>query len=140
MQRGVGDVFHALHERNQRVAVLGPAGGKSHAAVANHCGGHALLGAWPKPFIPGRLTVKVGMHIHKARRHQQSVGIDLLRGDAQVLADGGDAPVAQAEVCGVSGGAGAVHDAAVADQQVELLHVSVSLRFWCAVEPAAAFH
>jgi hypothetical protein len=27
----------------------------------------------------------------------------LLRGDAQVLADGGDAPVAHAEVCAVSG-------------------------------------
>jgi len=80
------------------------------------------------------------VHVHKARCHQQSFGIDLLRGVAQLLADGGDAPVAHSEVRAVNRGPGAVHDAAVADQQVELLHRSVSLRFWCAAEPAAAFH
>ena len=122
MQGGVGNVFHALHQRNQRVAVIGATGGKAHAAIAHDGGGHALLRGGPQAFIPGGLPVKVRVHIDKAGGDDQTCGINGLAGATkaffQVTAYGGNTPVFDRNIGHISGGSRSVHQLAIADQYI----------------------
>ena len=58
-------------------------------------------------------------HVDEARRHDHAVRVDGALGLRRAQkADGGDASVANADVAGVPGRAGAVDDVAVADDEI----------------------
>ena len=51
---------------------------KTHAAVAHHHGGNAVVTRWRHAIRPGRLSVVVGVNIDEARSDQCTVGADFL--------------------------------------------------------------
>ena len=123
----LGHVFNALHELDQDLALIGLAGRKPDAAIAHHHRGHAVAGRRRKPMLPGGLTVEVGVNVDKARGHQQALGIDLLKGRATDLADGGNAAVLDRDVGDARLAAKAVMDGAAADDQVVVGHKCLPL-------------
>ena len=116
----LGDVFHALHDLDQRVAVLGPAGREAHAAIAHQHRRHAMAGGGREAVVPGHLPVIVRVDVDEARRHREPPGVDLLAPRAGDLADGRDPPVLHRDVCFARLCAGAVEHGAVAHDEIEL--------------------
>ncbi len=128
MQRGAGDVLHVLHHRDQRIVRLGRglAGRETHAAVAHHHRGDAVVGRGHQQGIPGGLPVEVRVHVDPARRDQLAGGIDLAPPAPRDATDRGDASALHRDIARESRRARAVDDAAVADHQV-VFHVPVPL-------------
>ena len=118
----LGHVFHAFHELDQDLALIGLAGRKADAAIAHDHRGHAMAGRRRKTMLPGGLSVEVGVHVDKARGHQQTLGIDFFACCSADRADGGNAAVLDGDVCDARLAAKAVMDGAAADDQIEFGH------------------
>ena len=68
--------------------------------------------------IPEHLCVHVGVPVDEPWGNHVPFGIDSLPGPLGDAPDGGDAAALDAHIGGEAGGAGAVHDRAVLDDQV----------------------
>jgi hypothetical protein len=118
----VAVVQHAPDQR-QQVAVAGEIGRRRAAAVAGDDGGDALLEQRRQHLGVIGLRhhpVAVRVHVDEARRNHLAGAVERPRGaGAGEVADGGDAPVANADRAGDAGAAGAVEDGAVGEEQAE---------------------
>ena len=121
------NVFHAFHELDQDLALIGLARRETDAAIAHDHRGHAVAGRRRKPMLPGGLSIEVGVNVDKARGHQQAGGIDLFAGRAADRADGGDAAVLDGDVDDARLAAQAVMDGTAADDQIEFGHECLPL-------------
>jgi hypothetical protein len=117
-QDDLGDVFHALHQAHQHVALIGMAGCEADPAIAEQDGGDAIPGGWREAGAPGRLGVVVGVHIDETWSDQLAFCVDLGGADGQGSADRGDTVAGDGDVGPERVAAAAVHDGAVADDEV----------------------
>src|SRR4029078_13199590 len=62
-------------------------GREADTAIAEKDRGDAVPGRGRQLAVPGRLTVVVGVHIHPARRYQQTIGVDIALRRAGLAAD-----------------------------------------------------
>ena len=90
VERGAGDVLHALHELDEPVVVGGPHRREADAAVAGHDGGDAVPRRRDEAVVPGGLAVVVHVDVDEARGDEQAVGVELLGGAAVDAPDLGD--------------------------------------------------
>jgi hypothetical protein len=97
-QHRKGDVLHPLHQSDQSVVVLWPAGGEAHAAIAHYRRGHPVPGRRLHPLVPGRLAVVVGVDVDEAGRHDQAARVDLLGARPRDRAHRGDAALLDRDV------------------------------------------
>ena len=74
--------------------------------------------------IPGDLGVQVRVDVHESGCHDLAGGVDLAPAFAVSLAHGDDAVALHGDVAVAAGCAGAVHQGAVADDQV-VCHVEI---------------
>ena len=93
------DVFDALHQRDQRVAITAPTGAQNQRhscrrrAWSHHGPPTAKIG------IPGQLTIVVGVQIDKARRDPGAFSIDYALGRfAAQITDGCDVLTANRDI------------------------------------------
>jgi hypothetical protein len=94
---------------------------QADAAVADHHRGDALARLRRHRRIGEQQPVVVRVHVDEARRDGAAVAGRPRLGIGRVeAADGGDAAAGERDVAVVAGGAGAVEDHCVAQQQVEL--------------------
>ena len=118
VQGGTRNIFHALHQADQPVALFGFAGREADTAIAGDDSGNAVAGGGREVGIPGHLAVKVRMNVDESRGDDLAAGVDLL---ARLTLDGahrGDTAVLHGDVGVYRAGAGAIVDAAVADDEV----------------------
>src|ERR1700719_856466 len=83
---GAGNVLDALHQLDERLTILRPAGRKPDAAVADDDGRDAMIGRRCDSIRPDQLAVIMGVDIDKTRGDQQPLGLYLLRTTALDLA------------------------------------------------------
>src|SRR5690348_4938429 len=67
--------------------MFAPNGRKADTTIAEKDRGHAVPGRGRQLAVPGRLAVVVGVHIHPARRYQQTIGVDIALCGAGLAAD-----------------------------------------------------
>ena len=132
-QHGAGDVFHALHDADEPVALVGMHRRETDPAIAHDDAGHTVVGGRAEVRVPGHLAVVVRVHVDPAGRHDRAAGVDLAPGGTELAADLGDAAVGDAEVAGEARLAAAVDERAAANDGVE--HVG-SLGVVSEVSPA----
>ncbi len=122
VQRGAGDVLHALHERDQPLPLVRPDRGKAHAAVAHHHGRDTLPRRRRDQRVPGGLPVVVRVDVDPAGRHQEPVGVELVPAGCRQRADLGDAPVVDGHVGAAQGGPRAVGHGPAPDHDLVARH------------------
>jgi len=115
-----GDVLDALHDLDQGVAVLRPAGRKTDAAIAHQHGGHAVPRGGREAIVPGHLPVIVRVDIDESRRYRQAPGVDLGAPGAGNAAHGGDPAILHGDISLAGLATRAVEHRAAAHHQVEL--------------------
>jgi hypothetical protein len=118
VQRGAGDVFHALHQRDQRVPVCRAARRETDAAVAHDGGGHAMAGRGLHVLVPADLAVVVGVDVEEAGGDERTVCIDGPAGRSGDAADFGDAATGDGDVGREGRGACAIDDGSAANDEV----------------------
>jgi hypothetical protein len=121
-QHDAGDVLDTLHQLDEPVVVLVVDGGEADAAVADDDGGDAVPRRGDHALAPRGLAVVVGVDVDEAGRYQQPVGVDGAGGGAVDPTHLGDDAVADRDVGGAGGGAGAVEDGPAPDDQLVLAH------------------
>ena len=105
-QGGAGDVLDALHQADQPLVAVGVGRGEPDTAVAGDQRGDTVPAARGEHLVPRGLAVVVGVDVDPPRRDQQTVGVDGAgRGLAAVVADAGDASVADTVTSAVRAGA-----------------------------------
>ena len=125
-ERGAGNVLDAFHQADQPVFATGPHRREADAAVAGHDGGHAVPAGRLEQGVPADLAVVVGVDVDKAGRDDLSGGVDGLGGIAFQRRTAGcatpdldDLAVFDGDVGIESVCAGAVHDGAAGDFEIE---------------------
>ena len=79
VQRGAGNVLHALHELDQELVAVAAHRRESDAAVAEHRGGDSVPARRREQRVPRDLAVEVGVRVDEPRGDEQPVGVDLPR-------------------------------------------------------------
>jgi hypothetical protein len=120
VQRGAGDVLHALHELDEEALAAGAHRREAHAAVPHHHGGDAVPARRRQLGVPGDLAVVVGVDVDPAGCDNEAVGVELAVAALGDTADLGDAAAVHRHVGGDRRRAGAVHDGPPTDH--ELVH------------------
>src|SRR5438270_11926807 len=72
-----GDVFDALYQIDEGVAMIGPDGREAYAAIAEQNGRDTVPGGGCEDRVPGRLPVIMGLDIGPAGWGQTYVGCDI---------------------------------------------------------------
>ena len=121
VQRSAGNIFDALHQRDEFVFATGAHRRETDTAVAHHHGGDAMPATGREGFVPAHLTVVVGVNVDEARRQEIACGVDhpvRVAGSAGAMHDLSDVATVDDKAAGESWGARAVDDACVANDQV----------------------
>ena len=116
----LGNVLDAFHHLHQRVAILRAAGREADAAIAHQHRRHAMSRRGREAVVPGDLAVILGVDVDEARRHRETLGVDLLAACAFDAAHGGDPAVLNGNVGLARLGSGAIDHGAVAHHQIVL--------------------
>ena len=82
VQRGAGDVLHALHQLDQAVVVGRAHRREADAAVAGHHGGDAVPRRRDQPRVPRGLPVVVHVDVDEPGRDGEAVGVEHAGGGA----------------------------------------------------------
>ena len=105
-----GDVFDALHELGQIALLAGSHGRETDAAVAHHGGRNPVPRGRTELGVPVHLTIEMSVDVDESRRHDRTVGVDLLPALLTHSADPGDRSVLQRNVRAGGLGTGSVDD------------------------------
>ena len=84
-EHGFGNVLYAFHQVDKKAFRAGAHGRETHAAIAEHRGGHAVPRRRREVRIPQRLAIVVRVYVDPARREQQAVGVDFAFALAEVF-------------------------------------------------------
>ena len=76
MQRGAGNILDPFHQFDQAILAAGPDRREADAAIAHHDRCHPVIAGRGELTVPCCLSVKMGVHIDKARRDEQAGRID----------------------------------------------------------------
>src|SRR5215472_9022372 len=114
-----GDVLGPLEIADHQGAVRLGAGCESEAAVTHHDASDAVPAGGGPERIPEDLGVHVGMAVNEARGDDATFGVDDLAGRLTDAANGGDAPLFDADVGAIPRQSRAVHHPAVFDHEVK---------------------
>ena len=113
------NVFDAIHQPDQRVAVLRLARREANAAIADHRRGDAVETGRRQLAVPGHLPVIMRVDVDEARRDEQARRIDLFCAGLLYGADSGDVAVLEPDIRDEGRGAGSVDHRSVADDEMK---------------------
>ena len=120
----IGNVFHALHQLDHELMILGPGRGKADTAISHDDRGHAMVRRRRKAVLPGDLSVVMGMDIDEAGGNDPAGSVDLLRTPAIDLPHLHDGPALDRDI-GLNGiCAGAIVNGTSAHYEIVFCHVT----------------
>ena len=116
-QHNFRQILNAFHQLHQHIAPFGPARRKTNTAIAKQRGGHAIDRRRKQPAAPGGLRIIMRVDIHKAGRHDQPLGVNLLRRAGRDFANLENAAIANGDIGFIRGRASAIHQRAATNDQ-----------------------
>ena len=115
----VGDGLDLREHTGERRLVTLAHGSERQGAVAAHDGRDAVVAGEGAEGVERHLPVVMGVMVDEAGGDDAAAGVYLARSRAVQTSHGSDAPVHDADVGDLWGVAGAVHDEAALDEQIE---------------------
>ena len=114
------DVLHVFHYGDEAGLgfFIGLAGGETYATVAHDQSGNAVVGSRAAQWVPGGLSIHVGVHIYPTWGQQFALGVDFLLTTVAHFSHGDNFASRHCQVTGERGLASTVHYRCIANHQI----------------------